>query len=166
MYVMLVVDIFLYLFLGYYLQNVVHSQYGTSKPFYFLCTKSYWCSSKNSERQQLLEKAIEMSNIYINEEQKKESAVVSMNDEDPNNFQDEKNYEEQLNSGDCLEIKNIVKIYDDGKQALNGLNLNMYNNEIFALLGHNGAGKSTLISILCGLYEATEGVYFSLLRNC
>jgi ABC-2 type transport system ATP-binding protein len=59
-----------------------------------------------------------------------------------------------------------VKIYDDGKQALNGLNLNMYNNEIFALLGHNGAGKSTLISILCGLYEATEGRDLYLLRNC
>lgn len=42
---------------------------------------------------------------------------------------------------------------------MSGLNLNIYNNEIFALLGHNGAGKSTLISILCGLYEATQGIY-------
>jgi ATP-binding cassette subfamily A (ABC1) protein 3 len=57
-----------------------------------------------------------------------------------------------------LKINKIIKTYDDGKTALNGLNLNIYNNEIFALLGHNGAGKSTLISILSGLYEATAGI--------
>ena len=57
-----------------------------------------------------------------------------------------------------MKINKINKTYDDGKTALNGLNLNIYNNEIFALLGHNGAGKSTLISILSGLYEATAGI--------
>jgi len=57
-----------------------------------------------------------------------------------------------------LKINKLFKTYDDGKTALNGLNLNIYNNEIFALLGHNGAGKSTLISILSGLYEATAGI--------
>ena len=57
-----------------------------------------------------------------------------------------------------MKINKIIKTYDDGKTALNGLNLNIYNNEIFALLGHNGAGKSTLISILSGLYEATAGI--------
>ena len=49
------------------------------------------------------------------------------------------------------------KTFDDGKKALNGISLNLYKGEIFALLGHNGAGKSTLINILSGLYEATEG---------
>ena len=73
--------------------------------------------------------------------------------------QNEDNYEDQLKQGDYLKIKDIVKIYDDGKQALNGLSINIFNNEIFALLGHNGAGKSTLISILAGLYEATAGNY-------
>ena len=57
-----------------------------------------------------------------------------------------------------MKINKIIKTYDDGKTALNGLNLNIYNNEIFALLGNNGAGKSTLISILSGLYEATAGI--------
>ena len=58
---------------------------------------------------------------------------------------------------DCLKIKEIVKKFDDGKIAVNHVSLNLYKNEIFALLGHNGAGKTTLISILTGLYEATEG---------
>ena len=33
----------------------------------------------------------------------------------------------------------------------------MYNNQIFALLGHNGAGKTTTISMLTGLIAPTQG---------
>ena len=33
----------------------------------------------------------------------------------------------------------------------------MYDNQIFALLGHNGAGKSTVISMLTGLISKTDG---------
>ena len=40
---------------------------------------------------------------------------------------------------------------------MNNVNIKFYKNEIFALLGCNGSGKTTLISILTGLYEATEG---------
>jgi len=72
-------------------------------------------------------------------------------------FQDEHNYEEKIKSGECLRIIDLKKEFDDGKIAVNGLTLNMYKNEIFALLGHNGAGKSTLISILAGLFPPTSG---------
>ena len=63
-----------------------------------------------------------------------------------------------INPKDSLKIRNIVKEFDDRKVAVNKVSLNLYKNEIFALLGHNGAGKTTLISMLTGLYEATEGV--------
>jgi ATP-binding cassette subfamily A (ABC1) protein 3 len=33
----------------------------------------------------------------------------------------------------------------------------MYNDNIFVLLGHNGAGKTTTISMLTGLFGASEG---------
>ena len=33
----------------------------------------------------------------------------------------------------------------------------MYDNQIFALLGHNGAGKTTTISMLTGLLQRSEG---------
>ena len=46
MYSMLVVDIILYLFLGFYIQNVISQQFGTKKPFYFLCTRRYWFKKK------------------------------------------------------------------------------------------------------------------------
>jgi len=73
------------------------------------------------------------------------------------NFQSEEMYSSKISSGDFLQIKNLKKEFEDGKIAVDDLNLNIYNNEIFALLGHNGAGKSTTISILTGLYEATSG---------
>ena len=57
-----------------------------------------------------------------------------------------------------LEINNIIKRYKNEKEyALNGLSFQLYENEIFALLGQNGAGKSTFISILSGLIEANKG---------
>ena len=40
---------------------------------------------------------------------------------------------------------------------MNGLNVKMYNGQIFALLGHNGAGKTTTISMLTGLLSSTSG---------
>ena len=56
-----------------------------------------------------------------------------------------------------LEIQNLTKVYPNGFQALNGIDLKMYSGQIFALLGHNGAGKSTTISILTGLLAKCEG---------
>jgi len=50
-----------------------------------------------------------------------------------------------------------MKQYPNGFKAVNGLNLKMYADQIFVLLGHNGAGKSSTISVLTGLYEPTEG---------
>ena len=50
MYLMFIIDFLIYLFLGYYLQNVLPHTYGIRKPFYFIFTSEYWCgkSSKNN----------------------------------------------------------------------------------------------------------------------
>ena len=47
LYTMLVVDFVMFVFLGFYLENVIPSEYGSSKPFYFLFTKKYWCGDKD-----------------------------------------------------------------------------------------------------------------------
>ena len=44
-----------------------------------------------------------------------------------------------------------------GIQALDDINLDIYENEILALLGDNGAGKSTLIKALSGAHTLDEG---------
>ena len=58
-------------------------------------------------------------------------------------------------------ILNIENLHAnvDGKEILNGLNLQVNEGEIHAIMGPNGAGKSTLASVLVGNpnFEVTEG---------
>ncbi|MEM9580007.1 MAG: ABC transporter ATP-binding protein [Pseudomonadota bacterium] len=54
-------------------------------------------------------------------------------------------------------IKDLVKRYDDGFEALKSVSLDIDEGEILALLGPNGAGKTTLISTICGITEASSG---------
>ena len=60
-----------------------------------------------------------------------------------------------------LSVKNLNKIYSGKKSnsehALNNLNLDVKEGEIFGLLGPNGAGKTTFINILAGTVIKTSG---------
>jgi ATP-binding cassette subfamily A (ABC1) protein 3 len=58
---------------------------------------------------------------------------------------------------EILKVGNLRKEYDNGFKAVNGMNLKMYADQIFVLLGHNGAGKTTTINMLTGLMYPTEG---------
>ena len=57
----------------------------------------------------------------------------------------------------AVDIKNLVKIYDNKFQALNKINLTIPKGSFFGLLGPNGAGKTTTIGILTGLVNKTSG---------
>jgi ATP-binding cassette, subfamily A (ABC1), member 3 len=63
----------------------------------------------------------------------------------------------QSSENKTLKIQNLRKVYPNGKVAVHRLNLEMYTDQIFALLGHNGAGKTTTISMISGLLTQTEG---------
>ena len=54
-------------------------------------------------------------------------------------------------------MADLKKTYENGFQAVKGLNVKMYHGQIFALLGQNGAGKTTTISMLTGLINPTDG---------
>ena len=59
-----------------------------------------------------------------------------------------------------VQIKAVEKIYEgrNGKTvALNGVNLDIYDNEFICVVGPSGCGKSTLLNIIAGLHEATSG---------
>jgi ABC-2 type transport system ATP-binding protein len=60
-----------------------------------------------------------------------------------------------------LSVKNLKKIYTskqaEDNHALNDLNLDVKEGEIFGLLGPNGAGKTTFINILAGTVIKTSG---------
>lgn len=55
-----------------------------------------------------------------------------------------------------LEVRNLTKKFGTF-YALNGVNFDVNEGEIFGFIGPNGAGKSTTIRILLGILKATEG---------
>ena len=57
----------------------------------------------------------------------------------------------------ALSIKNLSKTYDNGTQALKGIDLSVENGDFYALLGPNGAGKTTAIGIVSSLINKTGG---------
>tara|TARA_B100000579_G_scaffold436323_1_gene461971 strand:- start:188 stop:1117 length:930 start_codon:yes stop_codon:yes gene_type:complete len=66
-----------------------------------------------------------------------------------------------MSNKNVLYVKNLNKFYSKNKEksihALNNLNLEVNESEIFGLLGPNGAGKSTFINILSGLINKSSG---------
>ena len=57
----------------------------------------------------------------------------------------------------AVNVQGVNKVYASGHPALQGVDLEIRDGEIFALLGPNGAGKTTLISIICGIVNASGG---------
>jgi ABC-2 type transport system ATP-binding protein len=62
----------------------------------------------------------------------------------------------------ALTVENLTKVYSNSKTkkqntALNNLNFQVHQGEIFGLLGPNGAGKTTFLSILGGVVTKTSG---------
>ncbi|WP_305908250.1 ABC transporter ATP-binding protein [Methylomarinum sp. Ch1-1] len=57
----------------------------------------------------------------------------------------------------ALSIKNLKKTYNNGFQALKGIDLDVERGDFFALLGPNGAGKSTAIGIISSLVTKSSG---------
>jgi ABC-2 type transport system ATP-binding protein len=57
----------------------------------------------------------------------------------------------------ALAIHQLKKTYENGFEALKGIDLKVEQGDFFALLGANGAGKSTTISIISDLVQKTSG---------
>jgi len=57
----------------------------------------------------------------------------------------------------ALKIRNLQKTYDNGNQALKGIDLSVEAGDFYALLGPNGAGKTTAIGIVSSLINKTGG---------
>jgi phosphonate transport system ATP-binding protein len=56
-----------------------------------------------------------------------------------------------------LEVKNLVKTYPNGTQALKGVSFNVKKGEFLVIIGLSGSGKSTLLRCVNRLHDPTSG---------
>jgi len=67
-----------------------------------------------------------------------------------------------MNKNNALKVEKLTKIYSkkssNETRALNNLNLEVKEGEIFGLLGPNGAGKTTFLNILAGTVIKNSGI--------
>lgn len=110
-------DIFIYQFLTWFARQVVANEYGTSRPLFFMCSRSYWCPDKIENLEDLL-------------------------NSDPDHPDIEQVSSEQFSPS--IQIRRLRKEYTGINQSLkvavDNMTVDFYDSEITALLGHNGAG--------------------------
>ena len=70
----------------------------------------------------------------------------------------------EMRGREAIKIVDLYKTFRSCRKpevnAINGINLTIYEGQITAILGHNGAGKSTLFNILTGLTAPTSGTAY------
>ena len=153
-YLILIIDFFIYLILGSYLNNIIPFSFYIQKPWYFLCSCKYWCN-KGFKKDKNINT---ITNIDLKSEEEELYHKLD-------NFEYKIKYDTyKIKTDEVLKIRNITKkIWK--KNILENINLNIYKNEIFTLIGENGSGKSTLISILAGILKSDKGEVLYNKRN-
>jgi len=66
------------------------------------------------------------------------------------------NGDKKTDSGICLEVRDVVKRFGD-LTAVDHVNLQIRDGEIFSFLGPSGCGKSTLLRVVAGLENQDQG---------
>ena len=56
-----------------------------------------------------------------------------------------------------MEVKNVGYTYDNRRKELRGINVQMEQGKLYAILGPSGCGKTTLLSLIGGLDSPTSG---------
>ncbi|RKP20028.1 hypothetical protein ROZALSC1DRAFT_28441 [Rozella allomycis CSF55] len=140
----LVVEIFVYALLASYLSAVLPSEYGVRKKWYFpisIIGKLLFGEKESNQ---------DDYNWDVND------ADIEKEDDDVK-MERERVHSDHYNANCPLVLKNLRKVYPNGKIAVKTATYAVDPSSCFGLLGPNGSGKTTTISILSGLYKPTSG---------
>ncbi|PIO15698.1 hypothetical protein AB205_0216010, partial [Aquarana catesbeiana] len=133
----LTLDSVLYIILTLYFDKIIPDKHGVKHNPLFCLNPSFWSKKK-------------MTTVPLGEGEHIK--------EDSGDYAEKVPIE--LLGKEAIRISNVKKMYsgkDKTTEALRGLNLDIYEGQITALLGHSGAGKTTLLNILSGMGRATGG---------
>ncbi|XP_040186090.1 ABC-type organic anion transporter ABCA8-like [Rana temporaria] len=134
----LTLDSVLYIILTLYFDKIIPDKHGVRHEPLFCLRPSFWSKKKK------------MTPVPLGEGARLE--------EDSGDYVEKVPIE--LLGKEAIRINNVKKMYsskDKTTEALRGLNLDIYEGQITALLGHSGAGKTTLLNLLSGMCGATSG---------
>jgi len=141
--VMMLIDTGLFSLLAWYLDKVLVVGFGTRQPWNFLCLRKYW----NPDVRGLTDEEFH--------------DLEGQFDDTANGNARYENISSDLALRRRVLLRGIKKFFktQEGQllAAVQGLSVNLYEGQIFCLLGHNGAGKSTTINMLSGMLPVDEG---------
>lgn len=138
--VSLVLDSVLYALLTLYFSKILPDKNGMRYEALFFLRSSYWSGEKDTPPK-------------LQTRGTAESDYGEYIEKVPSTFQ----------GREVIRIHNVRKTYQGEEQkveALRGLDFDIYEGQITALLGHSGAGKTTLLNILSGMCRTTTGSAF------
>lgn len=107
--VMLIFDAILYLMIALYVEKIFPGDYGVAERWNFPFTAKFWCNVAGYEGIEDSASNGELRNVNYEMEPKNKAAGV--------------------------QTRSLRKVYDNNKVAVEGLNLNMYEDQITVLLG-------------------------------
>jgi len=133
--------------------NGIECQFTSLCRWFWCCCCRWFCSKKDEDSN------ISPSNDTVNE-------AATITSQVPESTEPEST-EPDFDPVEAVQLLGLRKEFGS-HVAVEGLDLNMFEGEIFALLGHNGAGKTTTVSMLTGMLERSDGdalIYGNFLSN-
>eukprot|EP01083_Nonionella_stella_P020203 56003_1 len=154
-YIYMFLDFIIYTLLMFYLDRVWPTKYGVRRPFYApfeimdeWYDKIKWCREKRGRGAENMSKSLNNTDVMLQDEVNQTTTIEPV--------------DEAVTGSPMLELSDLTKVFRGGNEgrdniAVNRLNLKMYADQVFCLLGHNGAGKTTTCNMLTGMVSVTSG---------
>jgi ABC-type glutathione transport system ATPase component len=133
---------------------VVPSSFGIQKHPLFFLDKSYWQNALGLQKKDESSTSDNSSNPIVASGQ----AFADMAQEEPSSSTPVPAASFPCEAADAslgapsVSIKDLSKTFGGSFRAVQRLSFDMFEGQIFSLLGHNGAGKTTTINMLTGLF--------------